>query len=154
MGPLERAGASHGSLPVTWAACPPWLARALACVLLASQCFRYGSLIPSAAEPKDQHNDGGPGSLLTLTLTTLGALGIAPRLRSGLWQGPPQRRKGSFSAARIREGPCARLPTPSVPSVLGGRGLSAAAHGHEPGAGEGEHPVLLGQLGLREGPPL
>ena len=154
MGPLERAGASHGSLPVTWAACPPWLARALACVLLASQCFRYGSLIPSAAEPKDQHNDGGPGSLLTPTLTTLGALGIAPRLRSGLWQGPPQRRKGSFSAARIREGPCARLPTPSVPSVLGGRGLSAAAHGHEPGAGEGEHPVLLGQLGLREGPPL
>ena len=154
MGPLEAAGASHGSLPMTWAACLPWLARALACILLASQCFRYGSLIPSVAEPKNQHNDGGPVSLLTLILTTPGALGIAPRLWSGLWQGPPQRRKGSFSAARIHERPCARLPTPRVPSVLGGRGLSAAAHGHEPGASEGEHPVLLGQLGLREGPPL
>lgn len=29
-GPLEAAGASHGSLPMTWAACQPWPERWLA----------------------------------------------------------------------------------------------------------------------------
>lgn len=76
-GALEAAGAWVGGFPRRQLAhhqdSVPIPAEAAAlCFLGKYQCFRYGSLIPSAAWPKNQHYDSCLIPLLTLRLTAPG----------------------------------------------------------------------------------